>query len=31
VVGGELLFELVDGDFEVHKKTVEGRQPTVKA
>lgn len=26
VFGGELLFELVDGDLEVHKKTVEGRQ-----
>jgi hypothetical protein len=26
VLGGELLFELVDGDLKVHKKTVEGRQ-----
>ena len=31
VFGGELLFELVDGDLEIHKKTVEGRQWTVKS
>lgn len=26
VFGSELLFQLVDGDFKIHKKTVEGRR-----